>query len=700
MSAPRTIRYGFLLIFAALVAAVTADAQTRPIRLDDWYAIKNLSEFTLSANGQQAALVIREIDKTKDRRVSSLWRVSLAGGAPERLTWEGNASAPRFSPDHRYLAFVSDRHLERLEAKKEVAEAGQIWILPLAGGEAFPVSALKAGVESFEWAPDSKRLAILSKDPREDTPKPDDKDAAEPPIVLTRLQHKRDGSGYLDLRRRHVYVTDVAAALATPGVPAEVTALTSGPFDDGGVAWSPDGTSIAFSSNRTEDPDANENTDIWIVPAAGGEPRRVTTDPGSDGDPAWSSDGSTIAYIHMPLDPPVYATPRLMVIPVTGGASRDLTGKLDRHTAGPPRWAQDGKSVLVALEDDGRTPLVRVTLDGATTVVDEGDVEAYHVRGDQIAVMKWTPTRPAELYTISAATKESRRLTEINESLFKQLELTPAENIHFKSADGTPIEGWVVKPPSFDPSKKYPLILRIHGGPVGQYTDAFSFEHAYLASLGYVVVFTNPRGSNGYGEAFCRAIFADWGNKDTQDVIAGVDHVIAQGSVDTKKLGLGGWSYGGILTNYVITKTTRFAAAVSGASETDMFSAYGVDDLHLWWERELGLPWRNLDLYRKLSPIMDVEKITTPTLLMVGDRDYRVPLPQSEQMYLALKRLKKDTGLVIYPGQSHSITRPSYQIDRLRRYGFWYDKYLQGKDVNPLYETWKEPAQEKKTTTP
>jgi dipeptidyl aminopeptidase/acylaminoacyl peptidase len=258
----------------------------------------------------------------------------------------------------------------------------------------------------------------------------------------------------------------------------------------------------------------------------------------------------------------------------------------------------------------------------------------------------------------------------------------------------------VVKPPAFDSSRKYPLVLRIHGGPVGQYTDAFSFEHSYLASLGYVVVFTNPRGSNGYGEAFCRAIFADWGNKDTQDVVAGVDHVIAQGYVDPKKLGVGGWSYGGILTNYVITKTTRFAAAISGASETDMFSAYGVDDLHLWWERELGLPWRNLDLYRKLSPIMDVEKITTPTLLMVGDRDYRVPLPQSEQMYLALKRLKKETGLVIYPGQSHSITRPSYQIDRYRRYGLWYDKYLLGKNVDPLYETWKEPAQDKKTTAP
>jgi dipeptidyl aminopeptidase/acylaminoacyl peptidase len=406
-----------------------------------------------------------------------------------------------------------------------------------------------------------------------------------------------------------------------------------------------------------------------------------------------------LAYVHMPLDPPVYATPRLMVVSVSGGAPRDLTGRFDRHAGGSPRWAPDGGSVFIALEDEGRSPLVRVSLAGEKTVVDEGDIGAFDVRRDHIVASKETPTRPAELYLLTAASKSARRLTEVHEPLFAQLAFNAAENIHFKSADGTPVEGWIVKPPAFDASKKYPLVLRIHGGPVAQYTDAFSFEHEYLASLGYVVVFVNPRGSNGYGEAFCKAIFADWGNKDFQDVIAGVDHVVAQGYVDAKKLGVGGWSYGGILTNYVITKSTRFAAAISGASETDMFSAYGVDDLHLWWERELGLPWRNIELYRKLSPIMDVEKITTPTLLMVGDRDYRVPLPQSEQMYVALKRLKKDTGLVIYPGQSHGISRPSYQVDRLRRYGFWYDKFLQGKDVNPLYETWKDPAAEKKPGT-
>lgn len=703
MASTRSIRSFVLAVLAALVLQGEGGAQTRPVRLDDWYQLKNIGDFTVSTDGRFVAFVVREVDRAKDRRLASVWRVPAAGGSPERLTWEGSAGSPRFSPDGRFLAFVSDRYVERFGARKEVAEAGQVWALPLSGGEAFPLTALKGGVDSFEWSPDSRQLALLSRDPRDgDTGETREtgeaKDTPPPPIVVTRLQHKRDGAGYLDLRRRHIHLASIERALGAPGTAAETRQLTRGPFDDSDPVWSPDGKWIAFSSNRTEDPDANENTDLWVVDPQGGEPRRITTDPGSDGDPAWSPDGRTLAYIHTPLDPPVYATPRLMVVPIAGGAPRDLTAPFDRHAGGPPRWSADGMAVFVRLEDEGKSPLVRVTLAGRKTVVDAGDIAGFAVRGDLIVGLKATPARPPELYAYSNASSPGRRLTEVHEPLFRNLAFKPAENIHFRSADGTPIEGWVVKPPDFEASRKYPLVLRIHGGPVDQFTDAFSFEHQYLASLGYVVVFANPRGSNGYGEAFCRAIFADWGNKDFQDVMAGVDHVVAQGYVDAKKLGVGGWSYGGILTNYVITKSTRFAAAISGASETDMFSAYGVDDLVLWWQRELGLPWRNIDLYRKLSPIMDVEKITTPTLLMVGDRDYRVPLPQSEQLYVALKTLKKETGLIIYPGQSHSISRPSYQVDRLRRYGFWYDKYLKGLDVNPLYETWKDKKDDKKTT--
>ena len=478
--------------------------------------------------------------------------------------------------------------------------------------------------------------------------------------------------------------------------------LTSGPHDDGDPAWAPDGRSIAFSSNRSKDPDENDNTDIWVVDAQGGEPRRLTNDQGSDDNPVFSPDGQRIAYVHMPENPPIYATPRVQIIPVSSSAPvaapRDITGKLDRHVSGAPRWASDGKSVYTALVDSGRTPLVQVTLDGARTTVHDGDVSDFEIAGDHAVLTASTPTRPDEILAVPlTGSQAARALTRVNEDVLSKLDFKPAEEVHFKSADGTPIEGWVIKPPGFDSKTSYPLILRIHGGPVSQYTDSFYFEHQYLASLGYVVLITNPRGSNGYGEAFCRAIFADWGNKDYQDVMAGVDHLLTTGYIDAKKLGVGGWSYGGIMTNYTITKTTRFAAATSGAGAVDMFSNFGTDDLRLWWIRELGLPWRNLDLYRKLSPLMSIEKVTTPTLIMVGDRDYRVPLPQSEQLYVALRSLGKPAALVVYPEQSHGISRPSYQVDRFRRYGLWYDKYILGKDVDPTYERWKE--EKKKTGT-
>ena len=444
-----------------------------------------------------------------------------------------------------------------------------------------------------------------------------------------------------------------------------------------------------FASNRSQpDPDANNNSDIWVIDVASGALTQVTTDPGSDRSPVWSPDGQSIAYVHEPVDPAVYATPRAMTIAATGGTPRDWTGRFDRHVAGPPLWAPDGRSLYVVLVDEGRQPLVRVTEAGSREPVIDGDVNDVALAGDRVAVVMAAPTRPADVYAVPLATTGARtpeNLSRANETLFAGVRFSPAESVRFKSADGTQVHGFVIKPPEFDPSRKYPLVLRIHGGPVAQYTDSFAFEHQYLASLGMVVLITNPRGSNGYGEDFCKAIFADWGNKDTQDVLAGVDHMIAQGYIDDTRLGLGGWSYGGILTNYVITKTTRFAAAISGASETDMFSAFGTDDLVRWWLDELGPPWKNAELYRKLSPIHDIEKITTPTLLLVGDEDYRVPLPQSEQMYLQLRALGRETGLIIYPGQSHSIRRPSYEIDRFRRYGLWYEKYLMGKKVDPLF---------------
>ena len=675
----RMRKAGFFFILALVAASPSLRTQTaRPLALDDYLAIKSVSSPALSPDGRYAVYIVREVDVPADRRNASLWRVPVAGGSPERLTHTGSVSAPAYSPDGRYLAFLSDR-----------SEKTQVWALPTAGGEAFRLTDVKQGVKGFEWAPDSRRLALVIQDPDplEGVEKKTELEKAPRPIVITRLQHKQDGEGYLDTRKTHLYIADIKEALASAGTThAAVKPLTWGIYDEGTPAWSPDGSLLAFTSNRTDNPDANDNSDIFTIQADGGRITQVTKDPGGDDNPVWSPDGKEIAFIHMPSDPPVYATPRIRSAPAHGGPMHDWTAPFDRHVGSEPRWSADGQSIYVTVVDEGRTPLVRVSRTGQKLATIDGDFSTFEVAPTHIVAIGGTPTRPSELQAIPLTGGMPVPLSRANETLFASLRLNVADKVQFKSADGTPVEGFLVKPPDFDATRKYPLIVRIHGGPVGQYTDSFSFEHQYLASLGYVVLFTNPRGSSGYGEAFCRAIFADWGTKDYQDVMAGVDHVLEMGFIDERRMGVGGWSYGGILTNYIITKNTRFAAAISGASEADMFSAFGYDDLQRWWVSELGHPWDQAELYKRLSPIYEVKKIKTPTLVMCGEKDFRCPLPQSEQLYLALKTLGKETALIIYPGQSHSIRRPSYEVDRYRRYGYWYDKFLRGSAVDPTYD--------------
>jgi dipeptidyl aminopeptidase/acylaminoacyl peptidase len=299
-----------------------------------------------------------------------------------------------------------------------------------------------------------------------------------------------------------------------------------------------------------------------------------------------------------------------------------------------------------------------------------------------VAALITTPLLPAEVFTLEGG--DLRQLTGENEDFRQEVQLADVENVHFPSRDGTEIEGFIYKPPGFDSTRRYPTLLRIHGGPISQFEMSFNFEAQLFAAHGYVVVMSNPRGSSGYGQDFSMAIFADWGNKDYQDVVAGVDYAIQLGYADAERLGVGGWSYGGILTNYVITKTNRFKGAVSGASLALYAANYGHDHYEKWYEQEFGLPWENRQLWERLSPYNEVEKIVTPTLWIGGEIDWNVPILNSEQMYIAMKRMGRETQLVVYPGQYHSIRKPSYQKDRLERYLAWYDKYVKGdSSTNP-----------------
>jgi dipeptidyl aminopeptidase/acylaminoacyl peptidase len=650
-----------------------AGAGTRPLRPDDIFKLKEVSDPAVSPDGRSVAFEVTTLDADKDESDTDIWMAPFDGGEAIRLTASAySETSPRFSPDGRYLAFLSDRD----------GTWTQVWLMDRRGGEAVRLTDFKANVSALAWSPDGGRLALIVKDVDHDDPDTGDgketvaaadKDKPPKPIVIRRLKFKRDGEGYLTDLRHHIHVFDVAAKTSV--------AVTAGPYDDSEPAWSPDGRSIAFTSNRTADPDGNENTDVFLVQAkAGAVPRRLTTSAGTDGAPVFSPDGRTITFVAGGDPKDIwYGTLNLGVVTVGGGPETILTRTLDRVVAAP-RFSPDGRSILFVVEEGGNSHLARVPAGGGPVerVVDgELDVQAFDVgKGGEIALLASRPDQPSEVSAVAGG--GLRRISHVNDDFLKGIALGAVERFKAKSRDGTMVDGFLVRPPATPARTKLPAVLLIHGGPNGQYSTAFDEEWQMLAAGGYAVIGANPRGSTGYGQAFSRAIFADWGNKDYDDIIASVDHVVAMGAADPDRLGVGGWSYGGMMTDAVITKTTRFKAAVAGAGEANAFANYGVDEYVYAWEMEAGLPWKNVSTWMRLSPWFQIDKVKTPTLFLGGSEDHNVPIVNSEQMYESLRRLGIETELVIYPDEYHDITRPSFQKDVLERYIAWYDKHLKG----------------------
>ena len=680
----RASQAALTLTIVLALTSVPASAVPRALTIDDFFRLAHAGGPRISPDGKWVAYTLKTTDLEKDESETALWMVPTGGGVakPWRLTAPGySASRPRWSPDGRRLGFLAARSTGGEEAKT------QVWAFDLRGGDAQPLTEVKQGVDGFEWSPDGRRLLLEITDPKpEELLEESERQKKKPePHVIDRLQFKQDYRGYLDRRRRHLYVQDLDAAPPKEGEGNQnLRQITSGDFDDSGGAWSPDGKLIAFSSNRTEEPDGNNNSDLWIVSAdntdLGQTMRRLTSNPGSDRSPVWSPDGESLAYLTRTRPELIwYAVEQLAVVPIAGGEPRRLTAGLDRNVSAP-RFAPDGGSIYFLLEDSGANHLARIGAAGGKVsrpVAGDRSVRSYSLSdsGD-VALLSSEPQLPAEVFLLAAGTLS--QLTDGNRELLDQLKLGEVRNLHYPSADGTEIEAFVTLPPDYREQLVYPTILRPHGGPVAQYDFGFHFESQLFAAHGYVVLRPNPRGSSGYGEAFSKAIFADWGNKDTRDVLAGVDHLIERGYADPDRLGVGGWSYGGMLTNYVITQTDRFKAAISGASEVLYVANYGHDHYQMWWEMELGLPWENRELWERLSPFNQVEKITTPTLVMGGALDWNVPVQNSEQLYQALKRLGRTTRLVVYPGEHHGIHKPSFQKDRWQRYLDWYDRYVKG----------------------
>jgi dipeptidyl aminopeptidase/acylaminoacyl peptidase len=674
-----------VLAAAAVVPSASGQTAKRPIALDDLAKIRSVGDPQRSPDGKWVAFTVGTTDLEKDKRDTDIWMVSWDGAEEVRLTSSpDDESAPRWSPDGRYLAFLASRGTE--EEKKLGA---QVWLLDRRGGEAQKLteikggvkesawSEIKGGVEEYAWSPDGRRLVIVSndQDPADEPEKMEGwKRKTTPPIVIDRYHFKEDREGYLKRLNSHLWLFDVAGRKAEP--------LTSGPYSDSAPVWSPDGTRIAFVSRRGPDPDRAPDSSVFVVEAKpGAEVQKLTTREGPDGGRlAWSPDGQWLAFLLG--DEPrfeAYNLNRLAVVPSAGGESRILTESLDRAVSGPLLWSPDGKSLTFLVEDDravyvGRVPVAGGPVERLTT--GRRTVSDISLGPDgAIMLLAGTATEVDEVNALEGG--QLRRLTHQNDALFAGLELATTEDFTSKSKDGTVVNGLIVKPASYAPGKLYPTLLRIHGGPNGQDDWSFSFEREFFAANGYVVLAVNYRGSSGRGSAFQKAIYADWGHKEVIDLIGAVDRAVAMKIADPARLGIGGWSYGGILTDYTIATDTRFKAATSGAGSALQLSMYGSDQYIRQYEQEIGVPWKATDAWIRISyPFFKADRIKTPTLFLGGDKDFNVPIVGGEQMYQALKSLGVETQFVVYPDQFHGLRTPSYVRDRYERYLAWYDRFL------------------------
>jgi dipeptidyl aminopeptidase/acylaminoacyl peptidase len=678
----------FILVCATALAAQTT---RHPLKLEDFARFRDVRDPQISPDGQWVAYVVSTVDVKEDKSASHIWLASFDGKTDRQFTYSlDSESSPRWSPDGKYLAFTSGRPGK--------TKGSQVWLLDRSGGEAFQLTELKGRLQGYEWSPDAKRLALVVGDPDPDeeanapaenkpgdkpADKPGDKPADKPkapkPIVIDRYKFKQDVQGYLlSGRHSYIYLFDIATK--------KLERLTTGKWDESSPSWSPDGTRIAFMSNHTKDPDREPSGQLFVADAKPGSTEKQLTQETSRGGRSrleWSPDGKWIAFVESDEKKyDAYNMEHLALVAADGSSAPrriQAVEDLDRSISSP-RFSADGKSVIFLVTDDRSVYPVRAALTGgpverllAPPVV----VGNWTMVGNRVAALSGADAKATEVYAMEGGVL--RQLTHQNDALMAELELGATEEVNFKSKDGTDVHGLLTYPVGYVKGTRVPLLLRIHGGPNGQDQHTLSAERQWFAANGYAVLAVNYRGSSGRGQKFSRAIFADWGHYEVEDLQAGVDHVIQMGVADPDRLGIGGWSYGGILTDYMIASDTRFKAATSGAGTAFTVSFYGTDQYIIQYDFEIGPPWdpKAWETYVKLSyPLLHADRIKTPTLFLGGERDFNVPIQGSQQMYQALRSLGVDTQLVIYPNEFHGIQRPSYVRDRYERYLAWYDKYI------------------------
>ncbi len=662
----------------------------RLINAKDLYRFELVIEPRLSPDGSQVLYAQPRIGRKTEKKYSNLWLVPFLGGDPRQFTHGDQSDThARWSPDGSQVAFLSNR--------ADLDKPSQIYLISSIGGEAIPLTHVNGEILDFSWSPNGKQLlcTVRKLDP-DALERQKDEEKKELGVVYrryTRVFYKLDGYGYLPHERAHLWLVDVKTGRARQ--------ITNHPvYDEFDPAWSPDGKSIVFRSNTSSDPDFfPDYEDIFIMSTGGGEKRKLPTLVGSKTQPVFSPDGHWIAFYSIEGDGLGYKNQGLWIVPADGSAkASNLTAAYDLNCTPwtindqgspeqmPPTWSNDGQSIYFTDSHHGSSLLRSISVDGnnlQTHSAEGGVVGSFTFDRSQtkLAYFYGKMDDPGQVFARDIAENKDRRLTTVNRSWLDRIDLGSMQEKWFKGPDGNDLQGWILTPPGFDPARKYPAIIEIHGGPLTQYGNFFMHEFYYLAAQGYVVCFCNPRGGRGYGEEHAKAIYGNWGDADYRDLMSWTDLVAGLPFIDPERVGVTGGSYGGYMTVWIIGHTQRFRAAVTQRCVSNFVSMWGSSDFNWNFENELNRkpPFESLEYYWDHSPIKYIGNAKTPTLVIHNENDHRCPIEQGEQVFIALRRLGVDSEFVRFPDEFHGLSRTGRtdrRIIRLEAISGWFDRYL------------------------